>query len=259
MTALALDQDLALTGDPVLTGVVRRASDLSETARGQDRMLPVAPELRALLPGLRRGSTVSVSVGPISLVPALLASASAGGAWVAVVGMPQLGMLATAQTGVVLERLALVPYPGPEWPAVVAALLDGLDVVVVAPPGPVPDQVTRRLTARARQRGCVLVCYGHWPGADLTLAAKAATWHGLGAGHGRLRRRELTVAARGRGAAARPRQARVLLPDPAGRLARPTGDALAGRCPVPAVAPARPSDPPPAARPHLRLIGGEAA
>jgi hypothetical protein len=226
VAGLALEMDLALAG------AVRRASDLHEVAGSPDRVLPVPPELRPLLPGLRRGSTVSVAPGFTSLVPALLAAASTGGAWVAVVGMPGLGAPAAAQVGVVLERLALVPYPGPEWPAVVAALLDGLDVVVVAPPGPVTDRVASRLAARARQRGSVLVSYGEWTGADLALAAGAAAWSGLGAGHGRLRCRELTITARGRGAATRPRRVRVRLPDPGGRLAP---------APAPAPAPARPA------------------
>lgn len=231
---------LALEMDPALAGSVRRASDLREVDGGADRILPVAPELRPLFPGLRRGSTVSVASGFTSLVPALLTAASAGGAWVAVVGMPGLGASAAAQVGVALERLALVPYPGPEWPAVVAALLDGLDVVVVAPPGPVTDRVASRLAARARQRDSVLVSYGLWTGADRIFAAEAPAWSGLGAGHGRLRYRELTITARGRGAATRPRRVRVRLPDPAGRLApapapaRPTltvidGDAVRGR------------------------------
>jgi hypothetical protein len=205
------------------TGEVRPASELAESVAsgGADRLLPVAAELRPLLPagGLRRGSTVAVTPGCRSLVLALLSEASAGGAWAGVVGMSGLGAVAAAELGVVLERLALVPYPGPEWPAVVAALLDGLDLVVVAPPGQVGARVTRRLAARARQRGSVLMPYGEWDGADLTLSAERAVWQGLGAGRGRLRRRKLTITARGRGAAAQPRRVRVWLPDPAGRLA----------------------------------------
>jgi hypothetical protein len=52
-----------------------------------------------------------------------------------VVGLPALGAVAAVeQHGVPLERLVLVPHPGPDWPTVVAALLDGLDMVVVAAP-----------------------------------------------------------------------------------------------------------------------------
>lgn len=193
----------ALAGVAGLAGAVCPASDLADPAgaHGVDRLVPVSPELQPLLPGggLRRGSTVAVTRGTSSLVLALLAGASAGGAWSAVVGMPGLGLLAAAQAGVELERLALIPHPGPEWATVVAALLDGLDLVVVAPPGPVPPRVASRLAARARQRGSVLLPYGGWEGAALTLTAEPGEWEGLGAGRGRLRCRELTIIARGRG------------------------------------------------------------
>ncbi|HEX6499332.1 MAG TPA: hypothetical protein VF054_09915 [Micromonosporaceae bacterium] len=207
--------------------MVRPATGHQDTlADNVDRVLPVLPELRPLLPGggLRRGATVAVCpgqpvwpAGATSLLLALLAAASRGGAWCAVVGVPTLGALAAAEVGIDLRRLALVPHPGPEWPGVVAALLDGLDVVVAAPSGPVAPAVVGRLSARARQRGAVLVGYGgRWDGADVALDSVRGVWQGLGQGRGRLRCRELTVTARGRGAAARPRQARIWLPGPAG-------------------------------------------
>jgi len=218
---------VALADRVALAGQVRRASDLARDLAGDgpDQAVPVAPELRPLLPGLRRGSTVAVAPGTSSLVLALLAPASAAGAWAAVVGMPGFGALAAAQAGVVWERLALVPHPGPEWSMVVATLLDGFDIVVAAPPGPVTPRLASRLAARARQRGSVLLPYGPWPGADLTLSAGPGVWEGLGTGHGRLRSRELTITARGRGAAGRPRQVRVTLPDRSGRLAPARGRA----------------------------------
>lgn len=220
---------LAPAGPPdraELVGRVRRASDLVRdlAAGGPDQMVPVAPALRPLLPGLRRGSTVAVSPGTSSLVLALLASASAAGAWAAVVAMPGFGALAAAQAGVAWERLALVPHPGPEWSTVVATLLDGFDLVVTVPPGPVAPRLASRLAARARQRGSILLPYGPWVGADLTLSAGQGVWEGLGLGHGRLRSRELTITVRGRGAAGRPRQIRVTLPDESGRLAPARSD-----------------------------------
>jgi hypothetical protein len=84
-----------------------------------------------------------------------------------------------------LDRLALVPNPGPEWPTVVAALIDGVDVVVTAVPGPVSASIAGRLAARARQRGSVLMPFGRWDGADVTLQVVRGRWDGLGAGHGR--------------------------------------------------------------------------
>jgi hypothetical protein len=102
---------------------------------------------------------------------------------------------------------------------VVAALLDGVDVVVAAPPGPVAASVSSRLAARARQRGSVLVPYAQWSGADVVLESPGGSWYGLGQGRGRLLRREMVISARGRGAAARPRELTVWLPDRTGALA----------------------------------------
>lgn len=218
-------------GSVALDGLVRPASEPD----GAHRTLPVLPELTALLPGrgLRRGSTVAVATGSpapyggTSLVLALLAEASRSGSWCAVVGVPALGLLAAADIGVALERLALVPHPGPEWATVVAALIDGVDVVVTAIPGEVTASVASRLAARARQRGSVLVPYGRWDGADLTLQVVRGMWEGLGQGRGRLRRRELTILARGRGSAARPKEVKVWMsgdgsaPRSGFRVARP--------------------------------------
>jgi len=178
-----------------------------------EQVLPVLPALQGLLPGgvLRRGSTVAV-VGSTSLALGLTAAASESGSWCAAVGLPSLGLVAVAELGVALERLALVRDPGESWPSVVAALLDALDVVVVRPPGPLRSAHVRRLAARARERGAVLVPACSWEGADVCLRVTGSEWHGLGAGHGHLRSRRLEVTSRGRGAAARPRQATVWFP-----------------------------------------------
>ncbi len=183
---------------------------------GTEKVFPLRDELRELLPwhGLRRGATVTVSGGPgaTSVLLALLAEPVRAGSWCAVVGIPALGAQAAAELGVDLRRLALVPDPGTDWATVTAALLDGLDIVVVRPPGPVAARLARRLAARARQRGSVLVPYGEWDGADVVLRAARQVWHGLDEGRGRLRSRELDVISYGRGAAARPRRAALRLP-----------------------------------------------
>lgn len=199
-------------------GLVRPASAPADPT-GVAGVLPVAPALARVLPwgGLRRGSTVAVAPGSApgatSLLYALLADATAAGAWCAVVGRPDLGLAAAAEAGVALERLALVPAPGADWVGVVAALLDGVDIVVAATPGPVSATTCGRLAARARQRGSILVPFGQWAGVDLTLSVDGGQWFGLGAGRGRLRRRDLTVAAAGRGGAARPRRTTLYLGD----------------------------------------------
>ena len=189
-----------------------------------------------------------------SLLLALLAEPSRAGSWCAVVGIPTLGAAAAAELGIALDRLALVPHPGPDWPTVVAALLDGFDVVAVsAPGGGVAPAVASRLGARARQRGSVLMPYGAWAGADLTLEATDPQWHGIEAGRGRLRGRQLTVVARGRGAAALGRQTHLWLPRPTGLMvAEP--DATARDAPT--LVDGRPVDTGPVATIHpLRATG----
>lgn len=205
--------------------------------------MPLAPALDGLFPGggLRRGSTVVVE-GSISLALAVLAGPSGAGSWCAAVGLPALGLVAAAEMGVALDRLALVPAPGPEWPAVVAALLDALDVVMVGTGPRVRPADARRLAARARERGAVLLVVGGWEGADIRLSIAGAgpgqsgksgqsgqsgrggrpgqsgqsgpgcQWWGLGAGHGHLRARRVEVVAGGRGASSRPRRRRLWLP-----------------------------------------------
>jgi hypothetical protein len=123
-------------------------------------------------------------------------------------------VVAAAEAGIALERLVLVPEPGPRWPVVVAALLDVVDVVAIRPPTSVGAD-GRRLAARARERGALLVPLtigppsGTWEGADLRLSVEAMQWEGLGRGHGRLRTHRALVRVAGRGAASRPRSAWV--------------------------------------------------
>lgn len=234
------------------TGLIRPASAPVDPA-DVERFLPVVAPLARLLPGggLRRGSTVAVAPGDgpgngpgaTSLLLTLLAAASAAGSWCAVVGLPDLGLVAADEAGVELSRLALIASPGPDWVSVVAALLDGVEIVVAATGsrgagGAVGATVAGRLAARARQRGSVLVPYGQWPGADLTLEVAAGEWHGLGQGRGRLRQQELEIIAYGRGAAARARRTYLRLPadarpahdqtGPAGETVAPAAIALAG-------------------------------
>lgn len=210
-------------------GLLRRMEDRSASARpapeADGGVLPVAEPLARLLPagGLRRGSTVALPAvrGATSLLLALLAEASAGGAWVGVVGRPGLGVLAAAEAGVRLERLALVPHPGADLMAVTVALLDGMDVVAVsdAARAGVRAADRQRLAARARQRGAVLLALGPWPGADAELRCADAQWQGLGAGAGRLRSRQVRVQLRGRGVAPEGHAAQLLLPGPGGGVA----------------------------------------
>lgn len=204
---------------------VASASTLGERldAPGGRPPFPVVEPLAPLLPeGLRPGSVVAVQ-GSMALLLALLAAATARGAWAALIGIEDLGVLAAAEAGVVVQRLALIPQPGPDLAPVAAALLDGVALVALAGADRILPGARRTLTARARQHGSVLLSLGRWPGADVELDCHAEAWHGAEAGHGRLRSREVVVRAVGRGAAARSRSARLLLPGPGGPVTEALG------------------------------------
>jgi hypothetical protein len=197
--------------------------------------LAVLPPLEALLPqGLARGSVVVVGTadravhGATSLALALAAGAAGARGWVAVVGGASLGLVAAHGLGVPLERLVVVE-PGSSSRAadVVAALVDGFDVVLLGAEARsrLGRSDVRRLQARARERGALLVGMGgDLPGgaAQVRLTITASAWEGLGDdlgdGPGHLLRRRVTVEATGRGAASRPRRAELWLPGPDGTV-----------------------------------------
>jgi hypothetical protein len=188
------------------------------------RVLPAPEPVRPFLPeaGLRRGSLVGVSgPGGMTLLLSLLVEPITAGSWAAVIGLPDLGLEASAAMGVDLGRIALVPDPGSGWASVAAAALDALDVVVLRPPRHCRAADAHRLAARARERGSVLLLAGprSWPERpDLELATEVEGWEGLGEGSGTLRRRRGRIVVSGRRAAGRPAAVPCWLPGPDGRL-----------------------------------------
>lgn len=186
---------------------------IEPTTLAADQLLPVLPPLAELLPhgGLRRGTVVAVS-GSLRLALALAAGTTQAGCWAAVVGVPELGVVAAAETGVALQRIALVPSPGRQWAQVVATLLGGVDLVVARPPAACGQSVRHQLATRARERGSVLLVLGAWPHPDLLVHVSSGPWTGAEAGAGRLLERPARVVTTGRGAASRPHEARLWLP-----------------------------------------------
>lgn len=187
--------------------------------REQRDSLPVPPALADLLPGggLGRGTVVSYA-GARSLLAGLLASVTAHGKHAAVAGLPGFGLLAAAEMGAELGRLAVIPEPGPDPVEIAAVLLDGIDLIVLGLRGAsVPPSRARVIAARARAKGATLVVTdGHWPDTTLRMDARIAGYAGLGAGHGRLRSFCLDVAASHR--AGPPRRGRIELRPNGGRV-----------------------------------------
>ena len=250
-----------ITVDAGMVAVGRpKPTHLTSLGLAIERTLPLASHLEPLFPGggLRRGTTVVVAgadavQGATSLALALAAQASATRSWCAAVAFPQLGLVAAAELGVELTRLALIPHvPPSQWTNVVGALVDTVDLVLVRPPAHLRQGDARRLTTRARERGAVLIPVlgrsdsdrSPWAeGADIRLRIVSTTWEGPGAGDGQLRHRDVVVAAGGRGAAARERMVSLALPRMVGSADEPaTIDAFAGsdaaRIPDPCLAPA---------------------
>lgn len=199
------------------------ADRVAPLALARERTLPVHAALTSLFPegGLRRGSVVSVDgVGATALALAVAAGPSASGSWVAVVGDPDLGLAAAREAGVALERMLVIDPSGDRGiGTVLAALVGAVDVVIVGPKVRVRPADMRRLNARMRERGSVVIRIGagDQAGIDIGLRVVESEWAGLGVGHGVLRARRVRIQAQGRGASARPRATAVLLPGPEGQ------------------------------------------
>ncbi|OBA70213.1 hypothetical protein A5641_13665 [Mycobacterium sp. 1554424.7] len=167
-----------------LESLRRRMAQISGKMSGQapaDDLLPDSESVVALprwlaesLPvPLPRGS-VAVLSGARSLLLSMVAAATAAGGNVAIVGQPDIGLLAAAEMGADLSRLAVIPDPGTDPVEVAAVLIDGMDLVVLGLGGRrVPHTRARAVVARARNKGCtLLVTDGDWQGAPTRLAAR---------------------------------------------------------------------------------------
>jgi hypothetical protein len=151
-----------------------------------ETLLPLPEALAELLPTSLPRGTVAVLSGARSLSLSLVAAVTAAGGHVAIVGQPDVGLLAAVEMGADLSRLAVVPDPGGDPVEVAAVLMDGLDLVVLGLGGrSVAPTRARAVTARARQKGCtLLVTDGDWPGASARLDARVCGYEVTGAGSG---------------------------------------------------------------------------
>lgn len=203
----------------VLSGVVAR-----------ERTLAVLPAFEPLLSGavLQRGSVVACEgSAAASLALALAAKPSQEGAWVAVAGFPDIGLAAAAEIGVMPARLVMVAEPAVNptasfsdamWADVLAAMIDGFDVLLLGPgTSRVRTNTARRLLARAQARGAVIITVGANAAfaGDLRFDVTQASWQGLGDGHGVAHGRHARVQLAGR-RLPRPRSVDLWLPSPSG-------------------------------------------
>jgi hypothetical protein len=187
--------------------VEQLAEPLAAASLSRSRMLPVVDPLVSLLPdgGLVRGKAVACGgVAAMSLAVSLAVAATASGSWLAVVGVPTLGLEAAEEFGIPLERVVGVDLPTSDdnerWAELVAATFDGFEVVITAVPRRLNAVLARRVQARMQSRQAVMITVGAAGpfSADVELHADEPCWEGVAAGWGHLRGRRVAVSSSGR-------------------------------------------------------------
>lgn len=238
------------TGTGSAAGAVVAALAVGPLTMATEQTLPVSEALVPLLPhgALVRGRTIACGgLAAPSLALALVADACRTGSWLAVVDLPWLGIEAAVELGVPVERVVRIDAGRPDgsagrdergelWGEVLAAVLDGFELILTRVPPRAPAGMVRRLQTRLRDRGGVLVAVGD-PGSlssDVVVTSAASRWEGIGSGHGSLRARRATTEVSGR-RVPRPRTVDLWLPGPDGG----TGSAV----PEPAVLRPRAAEP----------------
>ena len=117
-----------------------------------DQCIEVSPVFSELFAsgGLPRGAQIRVEgTAAVTTCMSVLARASSTGSWIAVVGMESWGWAAAVSAGIDPSRSVSVATPAPQqWSAVLAALVDAVDIVVCDPRHQVSAADVRRLCAR---------------------------------------------------------------------------------------------------------------
>jgi hypothetical protein len=167
----SLRRQLAVLSGKMSGAVVTRSDDLLPESEAR---LAVPQWVAEVLPTRLPRGTVAVLSGARSLLLSMVAAVTAAGGNAAIVGQPDIGLLAAVEMGADLSRLAVIPDPGTDPVEVAAVLIDGMDLVVLGLGGRrVPRTRARAVVARARHKGCtLLVTDGDWEGAPTRLQAR---------------------------------------------------------------------------------------
>jgi hypothetical protein len=189
----------------------RGAAPSADQLSASETLLPMPESLGEVLPAPLPRGTVAVLSGARSLPLSMVAAVTAEGGHAAIVGQPDVGLLAAVEMGADLSRIAVIPDPGSDPVEVAAVLMDGMDMVVLGLGGrSVPATRARAVVARARQKGCtLLVTNGDWQGASARLDARVCgyeiTGHGDRSrpGFGRIAKVQLAYSVSGRVASGR--------------------------------------------------------
>jgi hypothetical protein len=213
----------------------------AETADRWDlstRVVEPSDELLQLHPGRIVELTGPSGMGATRLGYRLLAEPSRRAPVVLLDARGWMSPGAAWEAGVDPEHLVVVKCPDHRaWPRVAAALCDGIRAMVAEVPPGVGEREIRKLAALVRARRMRMALRplsGRLPMgvAHLRLEAHSVMWFGSDDGHGRLRRRVMTLEASGKGMAGMSRMIEVedegegLVRVVPGVVARPAGRAV---------------------------------
>ena len=142
------------------------------------RALPAAPSAW-------QGSGVLTLQGSTTVLLAALALRQGATGWCGVIGGDELGWCAATEVGLDLNRVLTVPtslLDDASTPTVTVALLDGVDVLLIGAPVAerLRPQHRRRLLARARERGRLILTPARWEGARILQAGPLVPDTGTG-------------------------------------------------------------------------------
>ncbi|MCB1255963.1 MAG: hypothetical protein KDB26_02600 [Microthrixaceae bacterium] len=232
-----------LPGEPkveVVESLRRMVDKVRPVSMAQERVLPFSQDLDGLLEGgLRRGTSVALEgeSGVTSLALALCAQATISGMWLGCLNTPSLGWASAVELGVDLRHVVVVDVEDHDVLDAIGVMVDVFDMVMCGDLRELPHSKVRKLLARVKERGCVLVTMGErsktvlagwgvtqerfegWGEVpDSLVYVEGVTWAGLGAGRGRLGERRLVVRVKNRRGLVRTHPIEVRLPAKGGAV-----------------------------------------
>lgn len=144
----------------------------------------VPPVLRAAFPmGIARGKALRLT-GSMAFAALVAGIASRQGAWVAIIGVPNIGWSFFEASGMECARCAYIADVDAQAPQVVSAAIEGFDVVIIG-----DLRIDRReqavLERRMKSRNGILLTLGRWmaPALDVTCCNRGVTGLATAPGH----------------------------------------------------------------------------
>ena len=169
--ALRLAEERTGLRDSAALEVQRAVSSATTSPSRGAATAAAGPPQAASLTGLAttQDSGVLSLQGSVTLLLAALALRQGSASWCAVVGGDELGWCAAAEVGLDLNRVLTVPasvLDDASALTVVSTLLDGVGALLIGAPVAerLRPQHRRRLLARARERGCLILTPAPWEG-----------------------------------------------------------------------------------------------